>query len=64
LGIKNFVNDMLQFNLEIKELDWKFADSIFDLMCKKNYIKNEKLFDIFLHDNYYVRDNIKKINRL
>jgi len=64
LGIKNFVNDMLEFNLEIKELDWKFADSIFDLMCKKNYIKNEKLFDIFLHDNYYVRDNIKKINRL
>ena len=32
-------------------------------MCKENYIKNEKLFDIFFHDNYYVRDNIKKIER-
>lgn len=63
-GIKKFVNDMLAFNLELKELNWQFADSIFNLMCKKDYVKNEKLFDIFLHDNYYVRDNIKKINRL
>ena len=63
IGIKNFINDMLEFNLQLEKLDWKFADNIFDLMCKKDYVKNEKLFDIFLHDNYYVRDSIKKVTR-
>jgi hypothetical protein len=40
-----------------------FVDNNFNLMCKKGFIKNEKLFDIFLHDNYYVRNCVKKINR-
>ncbi|MBM5787267.1 MAG: hypothetical protein FJ375_00865 [Pelagibacterales bacterium] len=62
-GVVNFINDMLKFNLELNNVDWKYSDSIFDLMCKKDFIKNEKLFDIFLHDNYYVRDSIKRINR-
>lgn len=64
IGVSNFVKDMLNFDLELNNIDWKYSDDIFDLMCKKDYVKNEKLFDIFLHDNYYVRDSIKKINRL
>ena len=35
-----------------------------NLMCKKDYIKNDSLFDIFFHDNYYSRDSIKKLDRL
>jgi hypothetical protein len=54
---------MFNFNIDLEDISYEFADTIFDLMCTKNYIKNEKLFDIFFHDNYYVRDNIKKINR-
>ena len=62
-GVKQFINDMFNFNIDLEDISYEFADTIFDLMCTKNYIKNEKLFDIFFHDNYYVRDNIKKINR-
>ena len=63
-GIKQFVIDMLQLNIQSENVSYIYSDYIFDLMCTKDYIKNESLFDIFLHDNYYVRDNVKKIYRL
>jgi hypothetical protein len=62
-GVKEFINDMLNFNINTNDVLYVYSDMIFHLMCKENYIKNEKLFDIFFHDNYYVRDNIKKIVR-
>jgi hypothetical protein len=62
-GIKLFINDMLDFNIKTNYISYIYSDYIFDLMCKENYIRNEKFFDIFFHDNYYVRDNIKKIIR-
>lgn len=63
VGIKIFVNDMFGFDIKSEQVSYIYADSIFDLMCKKDYVKNQSLFDIFFHDNYYVRDSIKKIIR-
>jgi hypothetical protein len=62
-GIKQFVIEMLETNFDEKTTSYEYADHLFDLMCTNDYIKNEKLFDIFFHDNYYVRDNSKKIIR-
>ncbi len=62
-GIKEFIKEMLNMNFDAKGISYDYADCIFNLMCSKDYIKNEKLFDIFFHDNYYVRDVIKKIER-
>lgn len=62
-GVKQFINDMLDFDINTNDVSYVYSDYIFDLMCKQNYIKNEKLFDIFFHDNYYVRDIVKKIER-
>lgn len=62
-GIKEFINDMFNFDINSNETSYVYSDYIFDLMCKKNYIKNNSLFDIFFHDNYYVRDVIKKLDR-
>jgi hypothetical protein len=62
-GIKKFIKKMLNTNFDVKDVSYEYADYIFNLMCSKDYVKNEKLFDIFFHDNYYVRDNIKKIER-
>jgi hypothetical protein len=62
-GVKKFVNDMLNCDIKANDVSYVYSDYIFDLMCKENYIKNQKLFDIFFHDNYYVRDVIKKIER-
>jgi len=62
-GAKKFINDMLNFNINTNDVLYVYSDMIFNLMCKKNYIKNESLFDIFFHDNYYVRDSIKKLER-
>jgi hypothetical protein len=62
-GVKKFINDMFNFDINNNDVSYIYSDYIFDLMCKENYIKNEKLFDIFFHDNYYVRDVIKKIER-
>ncbi len=62
-GIKQFIKEMLDTNFDEKSVSYEYADSIFNLMCSKDYIKNKKLFDIFFHDNYYVRDNVKKIVR-
>jgi len=63
IGVKQFINDMFKFDIKTNDVSYNYSDMIFDLMCKENYVKNEKLFDIFFHDNYYVRDSIKKINR-
>jgi hypothetical protein len=62
-GAKEFANDMLNFDINTTDILYVYSDMIFNLMCKKNYIKNESLFDIFFHDNYYVRDSIKKLER-
>jgi hypothetical protein len=62
-GIKKFIKEMLDTNFDEKSVSYEYADSIFNLMCSKDYIKNEKFFDIFFHDNYYVRDVVKKIKR-
>ena len=62
-GIKLFINDMFHFDFDEKLVSYEYSDYLFDLMCKKDFIKNEKLFDIFFHDNYYVRDTVKKIER-
>lgn len=62
-GIKTFIFEMLEKNLNLKNLSFEYADYIFDLMCKDGYIKNNSLIDIFYHDNYYVRDNMKKVVR-
>ena len=62
-GVKEFIKDMFDFNINLENISYEYADNLFDLMCTKAFIKNNKLFDIFFHDNYYVRDNIKKIIR-
>jgi hypothetical protein len=62
-GIKQFVIDMLSFEIEESEIPQDFSDNLFDLMCMKSGIQNEGLFNSFYHDNYYVRNNIKKIYR-
>lgn len=62
-GIKQFIKEMLDTNFDEKSVSYEYADYIFNLMCTKDYIRNEKLFDIFFHDNYYVRDTIKKVAR-
>ena len=60
-GIKLFIKDANKIKYKLENSI--FVDNNFNLMCKKGFIKNEKLFDIFLHDNYYVRNCVKKINR-
>lgn len=62
-GIKLFINDMFNVDFDEASVSYEYSDYLFDLMCKDGFIKNEKLFDIFFHDNYYVRDGVKKIVR-
>ena len=62
-GIKLFINHMFCFIFDENSASYEYSDYLFELMCKKDFIKNEKLFDIFFHDNYYVRDSLKKIQR-
>jgi hypothetical protein len=62
-GIKQFVEDMLSFNIIDSEIPQQFADELFNLMCVDGYIKNELLFESFIHENTYVRNGIKKINK-
>lgn len=58
-GIKKFILDMFNSNQIVSKTN---ADYMFDLMCTKDYIKNQSLFDSFFHDNQYTRDIVKKIN--
>lgn len=62
-GIKQFIMDMLNSDIDLASVSNEKPDYIFDLMCKKGYVKNDELFDIFVHDNYYSREYTKKINR-
>ncbi len=62
-GVLQFIKDVFDLQMDY-EISYEYPDYIFDLMCKTGYIKNDILFDIFLHDNYYVRDSIKKVNRI
>lgn len=62
-GIKNFVKDMLSNDVNDGNIPQEIPDDIFNLMCTKDYIKNELLFESFFHDNNYVRNNVKKIKR-
>ena len=62
-GIKNFVKDILSTNVSEYDISQETPDTIFNLMCTKDYIKNELLFESFFHDNNYVRNNVKKIER-
>ena len=61
-GIRNFINDMLTGNINYNALP-EISDNIFNLMCTKDYIKNELLFESFFHDNNYVGNSVKKIYR-
>jgi hypothetical protein len=62
-GIKRFTTDMLDSDIDFESVSNEKPDYIFNLMCKKGYVKNDELFDIFVHDNYYSREYTKKINR-
>lgn len=62
-GIKNFVKDMLTNNIVEYDVSPEKSDTFFNLMCAKNYIKNELLFESFFHDNNYVRNDVKKITK-
>ena len=62
-GIKSFIDDMFEFDIDSNKTEYEYSEYIFNLMCKKDYIKNDSLFDIFFHDNYYSRDSIKKLDR-
>lgn len=62
-GIKQFTTDMLDSDIDFESVSNEKPDYIFNLMCKKGYVKNDELFDIFVHDNYYSREYTKKINR-
>lgn len=61
-GIRNFVNDMINNDINYN-ISPESSDNIFNLMCTKDYIKNELLFESFFHDNNYVGNSVKKIYR-
>lgn len=61
LGIQNFIKDMFTLQPNINSTSFEYPDYIFNLMCKKDFIKNKALMDIFYHDNYYTRMDIKKV---
>lgn len=63
LGIKSFMRDMFESNIDMGTYSYEFSDYIFNLMCTANYIQSDKLFDSFLHDNLYTRNFVKKIYR-
>lgn len=62
-GIKKFVKEMISLNCDLSTTTTIKSDNIFNLMCVKNTIKNEKLFDTFFHDNLYTRNIVKKLIR-
>jgi len=61
-GIKQYIKS----NISLPHLyspQIEFGDFMFDKMCEKGYIQNETLFDSFKHDNKFVRNTIKKVDR-
>jgi hypothetical protein len=63
-GIKHFITDMLNFNIDFTDVSTEYPDYVFNLLCTPNYVKNQKLFDSFYHDNSYARNYVKKISFL
>jgi hypothetical protein len=62
-GVKNFVLDILNCDIDMNNVSYQKPAYIFDLMCNKNFVKNDSLFESFYHDNLYVREGVKKIQR-
>ncbi len=62
-GIKFFIKDIIKLNPNLSDTSYKFSDYLFNLMCTKDYILNDELFECFYHDNTYTRNFTKKINR-
>ena len=62
-GVKSFVLDMLEFDIDTHNVSYEKPAYIFDLMCNKNFIQNDLLFRSFYHDNLYVREGVKQIQR-
>jgi hypothetical protein len=62
-GIKSFVLDMLKFNIDMNTVSYEKPAYIFYLMCSKDFVKNDVLFESFYHDNLYVREGVKQIHR-
>jgi hypothetical protein len=62
-GVKSFILDMLKFNIDMDSVSYEKPAYIFDLMCNKDFVKNDKLFESFYHDNLYVREGVKQIQR-
>jgi hypothetical protein len=62
-GIKSFVSDMLKFDIDTNNVSYIKPAYIFDLMCNKNFIQKHLLFRSFYHDNLYVREGVKQIQR-
>jgi len=62
-GVKSFVLDMLKFDIDTNNVSYQKPAYIFDLMCNKDFVKNDALFESFYHDNLYVREGVKQIER-
>lgn len=62
-GIKLFIKNMLDLNVDMNTYSFEFSDYIFNLMCTPNYVLSDTLFDSFVHDNLYTRNFVKKIYR-
>ncbi len=61
-GIKQYIKP----NISLPHLyspQIEFGDFMFDKMCEKGYVQNESLFDSFKHENKFVRNSTKKIDR-
>jgi hypothetical protein len=61
-GIKQYIKS----NISLPHLyspQIEFGDFIFDKMCQKEHIQNKELFNSFKHENLYVRNEAKQIQR-
>ena len=61
-GIKQYIKSNISL-LHLYSPQIELGDFMFDKMCQRGYIQNESLFDSFKHDNKFVRNTIKKIDR-
>ncbi len=61
-GIKQYIKSNISLPyLYLPQIE--FGDFIFDKMCQKEHIKNKELFNSFKHENLYVRNEAKQIER-
>jgi hypothetical protein len=61
-GIKQYIKLNISL-LHLYSPQIEFGDFMFDKMCEKGYVQNESLFDSFKHENKFVRNSTKKIDR-